>query len=1425
MLARAARRRLRRDGLHVQTHLALPWLCPAAMRWTASVATQKNQASLPLPRRTAALSPRHETRSLATAVELQSSPPPGVLPFHAWGSRRPDPQLSRLPDWTGVKPLVVHEATSEMAPPTRTKFGIGGDPAELHQNLYACLRVGRLDRATAIVQRLSEIYNPTEPELVDAHNRYLQATFELALDAQDQSRSEAMAKVEHWYSAEMVRKMIEPNAQTFVVLLRASMNLLDNSEREGAIQKYLSLAYEQGEGVLEDVNASPEFSDEEWDTLIRFQPDTFDEPPAVEEVQDLQMSTPAGQALAIQHGLIQAPKPDVNPVSQKGLGLRTLKHALRSFDTTEKVAYPHEMEGTQEEKDLAYAYMRQVRLEQDATEAATQRWKAEDEKLQEMGIHGVLQSKSLQALMWNWYTALRPLLEEELKATKEVLGNPSKENEKDSRHVYGPYLEQCPPAKLAAVAISRLVISCAQGRREDVSALKVSSLSMNISRDMEDELNRNVKSRHKAFLRKTRSLARKELLGKLSKKKMESRAEGAAQSSVKIANTFQQQHFPPNAKAKIGAMVLERLMASAMITVAREDPKTGKKLTSTQRAFLHHVSFAKGKKIGYVRPHYEINVKLRSDPVHNVQTMKLPMLVEPKPWSALDEGGYYIINEQAVRTKASDVNQQAYVTSAIENGDMKKVLAGLDVLGKVPWNVNGDVFKVMVEAWNTDENIGGLASEKDTSTPPVEPPSDASYDVRHKWTQAMKTYENVKSGLHSVRCFQNFQLEVARAFLNEKFYYPHSVDFRGRAYPCPPILNHIGADIARGLLRFANGKELGTVGLQWMRIHLANLYGYDKASLKDREQFAIDHVEDIYDSATNPLKGNRWWAKAEDPWQCLACCVELKNALESPDPTRFVSHLPVHQDGTCNGLQHYAALGGDKAGASQVNLEPSDRPQDIYTGVADLVRSMVSEDAKKGNLYAAVVLEKISRKVVKRTVMTNVYGVTFVGAKLQVLAELEAIWPQGSPHPDIPHLSMIAMYVAKKIFVALGQIFNGAQDIQYWLGECGSRITKSMSAEQIRKIQERAAGAPERYDPKYKTSKTLSGPLQKKLNEANQILKTSIVWTTPLKMPVVQPYRKDKKERIVTSLQGISVVKHSGVEAVDRRKQLAAFPPNFIHSLDASHMLLSALKCAELNLDFAAVHDSFWTHAADIPNLNIVLRDAFVRMHSEDIIGRLAAEFKARYAGSMYHATIYSDTPVGRAIQEWRRDYRQANAKARATGTDYAELALEADRQDLLSSEDPALRKKGEAMVTPVSIWLQHQDPLALVSHNPALLGQDRKPQLQKNEVRERLLGAEAEVLKDEAHQAGEQLASTELDKREQHEAAEEQGHAEEVKETAESNDVELELEAEDAAEAEAEAKKGRFSFKVWLPLTFPPVPKKGDWDVKRLRDSKYFFS
>lgn len=95
--------------------------------------------------------------------------------------------------------------------------------------------------------------------------------------------------------------------------------------------------------------------------------------------------------------------------------------------------------------------------------------------------------------------------------------------------------------------------------------------------------------------------------------------------------------------------------------------------------------------------------------------------------------------------------------------------------------------------------------------------------------------------------------------------------------------------------------------------------------------------------------------------------------------------MHIHQDGSCNGLQHYAALGRDVEGAIQVNLMNQERPGDIYSHVARLVEAKVQEDSmnKDSKYYelAQKLVGNIKRKTIKQTVMTSVYGVTFIGAR------------------------------------------------------------------------------------------------------------------------------------------------------------------------------------------------------------------------------------------------------------------------------------------------------------------------------------------------------------------------------------------------------------------------------------------------------------
>jgi DNA-directed RNA polymerase len=47
----------------------------------------------------------------------------------------------------------------------------------------------------------------------------------------------------------------------------------------------------------------------------------------------------------------------------------------------------------------------------------------------------------------------------------------------------------------------------------------------------------------------------------------------------------------------------------------------------------------------------------------------------------------------------------------------------------------------------------------------------------------------------------------------------------------------------------------------------------------------------------------------------------------------------------------------------------------------------------------------------------------------------------------------------------------------------------------------------------------------------------------------------------MTALQTVYISDPNAAAEVSPQKQATAFPPNFIHSLDATHMLLTALRC------------------------------------------------------------------------------------------------------------------------------------------------------------------------------------------------------------------------------------------------------------------------
>uniref|UniRef100_A0A7N0T8Q2 DNA-directed RNA polymerase n=1 Tax=Kalanchoe fedtschenkoi TaxID=63787 RepID=A0A7N0T8Q2_KALFE len=373
-------------------------------------------------------------------------------------------------------------------------------------------------------------------------------------------------------------------------------------------------------------------------------------------------------------------------------------------------------------------------------------------------------------------------------------------------------------------------------------------------------------------------------------------------------------------RAKVGSRLIELLMQTAYIQ-APIDQLHGTS-PDVRPAFLHRVHNITCEANKFSRRYGMIEcdplvLKGLDRAARHMVIPYMPMLVPPINWSGYDKGGHFFLPSFVMRIHGSKNQREA--VKRVSKQQINPVFEALNTLGHTKWRVNKRVLNVVDKVWALG---GGLADLVECSVIqlPDEPDTEDENEIR-KWKWKVRNVHKENRERHSQQCDIELKLAVARKMKDEEgFYFPHNLDFRGRAYPMHPHLNHLGSDLCRGILEFGEGRPLGKSGLQWLKIHLANLFagGVDKLSLEGRIAFTEAHVDDIFDSSDRPLEGNRWWLKAEDPFQCLAVCINLAEALRSLSPETCISHIPVHQDGSCNGLQHYAALGRDKVNTTSI---------------------------------------------------------------------------------------------------------------------------------------------------------------------------------------------------------------------------------------------------------------------------------------------------------------------------------------------------------------------------------------------------------------------------------------------------------------------------------------------------------------------------
>ena len=513
----------------------------------------------------------------------------------------------------------------------------------------------------------------------------------------------------------------------------------------------------------------------------------------------------------------------------------------------------------------------------------------------------------------------------------------------------------------------------------------------------------------------------------------------------------------------------------------------------------------------------------------------------PKDWNA-SYGGGYDSTPPLMLLKRKENNQFVKTfNEALAKTDLSPVYNGINALQSTAWKIDERVLKVIESVLDKPFKQIALDPSRADAIPPA----------RRSWEQAV---------------------ELAGA---ERFYYAWQLDYRGRAYPLGSWLQPQGDDFARALLQFAEAKPVTPDGRRWLAIHGANLMkGDHPASPTRNERVALieKHSQEICACANAPLENLFWLSQAKDKhaWRFLAFCFEWRDYLEGERiGIPYRSRLPVGMDGTCNGFQHFAALLRDQELAQWTNVAPGPRPADLYSTIAYWVRDAIKNDQHETMAHSKdEYIQLVERKLAKTVVMIIPYGASIRGIEHNVRqyiieSGLKKSWTQQFGHEEaMERTRRAAKYLAGQFAKVLREKLPHAWAMRNWLQRCCREVI--------------ARGIP-------------------------------MIWISPIGLPILQSSFELRSREIQSQTISKFRIKCSLDEATDkiaRPDQIKASSPNFIHGLDASHMLMTAAAARKEGItSIRTVHDCYATHAAEAGRLGEVLRGEFCRLYEDDILG------------------------------------------------------------------------------------------------------------------------------------------------------------------------------------------------------------------------------
>lgn len=472
------------------------------------------------------------------------------------------------------------------------------------------------------------------------------------------------------------------------------------------------------------------------------------------------------------------------------------------------------------------------------------------------------------------------------------------------------------------------------------------------------------------------------------------------------------------------------------------------------------------------------------------------------------------------------------------------------------------------------------------------------------------------------------------------FYQEVECDYRGRIYYAEAFFNFQGSDLARGMLKFARAKPMTEDGLFWLAVHTASSYNQsygvdeipewveedykshleaeglesisvDKWTLEDRVRWVNHNMEIINEAG----RIGHIFAEAEKPVSFLAACIEWYDYGRAVmDGRVHMSNLPIPVDGSNNGWQHLGAMSKDERTGELVGLTRTTIQRDFYVQTAKELHGL-SKDRLR-DILDSMPMKHIRKGISKRGSMTRAYsaGAGKIGENMWFDCKTEDYHDKyGITQDDCSKL-------AKILVKAIDKVCPGPLSTMSYMQElAGYEIGRFEKYD----INGNRAGS--EYDNIVKRQKELytkPGKTDEELEELNDLTVSlnsyesrlvrgngsdRLTWTTPSGFPVEYVCFNTTTRKCRGTISGyktasggaktINHVARVPTKTPDIRGFMCGVSPNFVHSLDASHM---ALVIDDWHGEFGAVHDSFSTHACDVEELIAKTKQHFIEMYDVD---------------------------------------------------------------------------------------------------------------------------------------------------------------------------------------------------------------------------------